>query len=67
MREIERPTPKGDEVLIKVFASSVVQADLFLVTGKPFIARLSSGLLRPKHKIPGIDSGWHRRKAVSTG
>jgi len=65
LREVERPGPKKDEVLIKVFASSVVQADLFLVTGKPFIARLSSGLLRPKHKIPGIDVAG-RVEAVGT-
>jgi len=55
LKEVERPTPKDDEVLVKVHAASVVWADLALVTGQPFMARLSSGLLEPKYRIPGID------------
>jgi NADPH:quinone reductase-like Zn-dependent oxidoreductase len=53
--EVAQPTPKGDEVLVRVHASSVNAGDLFLVRGKPFMLRLSSGLLRPKHTIPGGD------------
>jgi len=55
LKEVEKPTPKDNEVLIKIFASSICWADNALVRGKPFIARLSSGLLKPKHTIPGID------------
>ena len=55
LKEVEKPTPKDDEVLVKIYASSVCWADEALVRGKPFIARLSSGLLKPKHTIPGID------------
>ena len=55
LKEVEKPTPKDNEVLVKVHASSICWADNALVRGKPFIARLSSGLLKPKHKIPGID------------
>ena len=53
--EVEKPTPKDNEVLVKIYAASICWADNALVRGKPFIARLSSGLLKPKHTIPGID------------
>jgi NADPH:quinone reductase-like Zn-dependent oxidoreductase len=55
LKEVAKPVPKEDEVLVQVHASSVVQADLFLIKGEPFIARLSSGLRTPKYTIPGID------------
>ncbi len=53
--DVERPTIGSDEVLVGVHASSVNPADLFLVTGTPMLVRLSSGLRRPKHPIPGRD------------
>ena len=55
LKEVEEPTPEDNEVLIEIHAASVVYGDLALVTGKPFVARLSFGLLKPKYKIPGID------------
>ncbi|MCW4040369.1 MAG: NAD(P)-dependent alcohol dehydrogenase [Candidatus Bathyarchaeota archaeon] len=55
LKEVEKPTPKDNEVLVKVHASSICWADRALVRGKPFLARLSSGLLKPKHTVPGID------------
>jgi NADPH:quinone reductase-like Zn-dependent oxidoreductase len=55
LEELEEPAPKDDEVLVKVHAASVVYADLAAVRGKPLVVRLTTGLLRPKHKVPGID------------
>ncbi len=55
LKEIERPTPKDDEVLVKVYAVSVNAADLHLLRADPFLIRLSSGLLKPKNKILGSD------------
>ncbi len=53
-KEVEKPTPKDDEVLIKVHAASVNAAEGHLVRGKPFLVRLMGmGLLKPKHTIPG--------------
>ncbi len=54
-REVEKPTPKEDEVLVKVHAASVNYSEWAFVRGKPFISRLWSGLLKPKYKIPGAD------------
>jgi len=55
-KEVEKPAPKGDEVLIKVHAASVNAADWHILRGKPFLVRLMGfGLLRPKNKILGAD------------
>jgi NADPH:quinone reductase-like Zn-dependent oxidoreductase len=54
-REVEKPTPKDDEVLIKVQAASLNAFDWHLMRGRPFVARLSGGLFKPKHSILGED------------
>jgi NADPH:quinone reductase-like Zn-dependent oxidoreductase len=55
LKEVEKPSPKDNEVLVKICASSINDGDDSLVKGSPFIARLSSGLLKPKYTIPGGD------------
>ena len=56
LQEVEKPTPKKDQVLVKVQAASVSYSDWVYVRGKPFVARLmGSGLLKPKHMMLGAD------------
>src|SRR5437763_17194649 len=55
LEEVEKPTPKDDEVLVKVHAVSANAADLHLLRGDPFLFRLMSGLLKPKNTILGAD------------
>jgi NADPH:quinone reductase-like Zn-dependent oxidoreductase len=55
LREIERPTPKDEEVLIRVYASSVNYGDWGLLRGEPFFLRMAGGLLKPKIMILGGD------------
>ena len=55
LQEVERPTPKDNEVLVKVHAASVNSWDWDLLRGKPFVNRLLFGLLKPKTKILGCD------------
>ena len=50
--EVEKPTPKANEVLVKVVATAVNQADNHLLSG---MLRFSTGLLKPKHQILGSD------------
>jgi NADPH:quinone reductase-like Zn-dependent oxidoreductase len=54
LKEVEKPTPKDDEVLIKIYAASVNAADWHIVRGEPFLMRLMGyGLLKPNKTIPG--------------
>ncbi|MCL1599405.1 MAG: NAD(P)-dependent alcohol dehydrogenase [Actinomycetia bacterium] len=55
LRDIEEPAVGDDDVLVRVRAASVNPLDWHLVTGTPYIARLESGLRRPKRAIPGAD------------
>jgi NADPH:quinone reductase-like Zn-dependent oxidoreductase len=55
LAEVETPTPKDDEVLIKVQAASVNAADWRMLRAEPFLARLDVGLVRPRNKILGFD------------
>ena len=55
LREIEKPTAKDDEALVKVLAVSVNPADWHSMRAKPLFSRATLGLLRPKHKILGVD------------
>ena len=55
LEEVEKPTPKDDEILVKVYAASVNALDWHLLRADPFLARLNSGLLKPKHQILGAD------------
>jgi NADPH:quinone reductase-like Zn-dependent oxidoreductase len=54
LKEIEKPSPKDDEVLVKVHAVSINDWDFGLLEGD-FINRLLNGLLKPKRKILGSD------------
>jgi NADPH:quinone reductase-like Zn-dependent oxidoreductase len=55
LKEVEKPTPEDDEVLIKVHAASVNAADWHLLRADPFLIRLMAGLLKPKKTILGSD------------
>jgi NADPH:quinone reductase-like Zn-dependent oxidoreductase len=55
LKEVDKPVPKADEVLVKIHAASLTYSNLFLVSGKPFPLRLMFGLLKPKLRIPGSD------------
>ncbi|KAF5435453.1 NADPH:quinone reductase [Candidatus Methanophagaceae archaeon] len=55
LKEVEKPTPRDNEVLVKVHAASVNDWDWGLLRGTPFMNRLFFGLLKPKNKILGGD------------
>jgi NADPH:quinone reductase-like Zn-dependent oxidoreductase len=55
VKEVEKPTPKDNKILVKVYASSVNQGDAYVVRGEPLLFRPSYGLPGPKHTIPGGD------------
>jgi NADPH:quinone reductase-like Zn-dependent oxidoreductase len=54
-KEVEKPMPKPNEVLIKIIAVSINDWDWQLLLGKPFINRMINGLRAPKKQILGCD------------
>jgi NADPH:quinone reductase-like Zn-dependent oxidoreductase len=55
LREIEKPTPADDEVLVRVRAASVNPADWYGVVGRPWAGRVAMGLVKPKEARVGVD------------
>ena len=56
LKEVEKPVPLDNEVLIKVFATSVTIGDVKIRKADPFLVRFYFGLLRPKRpKMPGFE------------
>ncbi len=53
LREIEKPIPKDNEVLIKIHAATITTAETMMRTGHPLIGRLFMGLTKPKHAVSG--------------
>jgi len=53
LADVERPTPKEGEVLVKVHATTVNRTDMGFMRGAPFIVRFFSGVVRPKNRILG--------------
>ena len=53
--DVETPTPKDNEVLVKVHAASANPLDWHLMRAEPFLARLENGLLKPKNTKLGAD------------
>ena len=56
LKEVEKPVPKDDEVLVKVIAASVNAADWHMLTADIFLVRfMGGGVLKPKNNILGLD------------
>ncbi len=55
LKEVGKPAPKEDEVLVEVHAASINYVDWQVLKGDSFLMRLMNGLLKPKHKILGDD------------
>lgn len=56
LKEVEKPVPKDNEVLVNIQAASINYSDWALVRGKPFLVRLmTGGPLKPQYTILGKD------------
>jgi NADPH:quinone reductase-like Zn-dependent oxidoreductase len=58
LRDIDKPLPTGDEVLVRVHAAGVHRGDWHVMTGLPYLIRLvvpTLGLRRPKVPVLGMD------------
>ena len=55
VREVERPSPKHDEVLVRVRAASINRADLDYLGPRPGFLRYLIGVRAPRDPRMGID------------
>jgi NADPH:quinone reductase-like Zn-dependent oxidoreductase len=55
IENIEKPIPKDNEILVKVYATTVNRTDCAILTAQPFIMRFALGLFRPRKIILGTD------------
>ncbi len=53
--EVQKPTPRDDEVLIRIHATSLNLSDWEMLTGTPFYTRATWGLFKSRFKILGSD------------
>jgi len=53
LKEVEKPIPRDNEVLIKIHATTVNRTDCGFLRAKPFIVRFFSGLTKPRNTILG--------------
>lgn len=55
LREVEKPTPKNNEVRIRIYAAIVTPADCAFRKADPFMVRILYGLIKPKNNILGVE------------
>ena len=55
IKDVEKPVPNDDEVLIEVRAASVNPMDWHFMRGTPYIARIATGLRKPRDTRLGVD------------
>jgi len=55
LKEIETPIPRDNEVLVKVYATTVNRTDTATIRAKPFFARIFTGIFKPKKQTPGTE------------
>jgi NADPH:quinone reductase-like Zn-dependent oxidoreductase len=53
--DVAVPVPAADEVLVRVYATTVNRTDCANLTARPFIMRFIVGLVRPRRRTPGTD------------
>lgn len=53
LQEVNKPTPKEDEVLVKVHATTATAADSMMRKADPFISRFFLGFMRPRNAVTG--------------
>lgn len=55
LKEVEKPIPKDNEVLVRVHATTVNRTDCANLSARPFIMRFTLGLFKPRNPILGTE------------
>jgi NADPH:quinone reductase-like Zn-dependent oxidoreductase len=51
LKEVEKPTPKDNEVLIRIHATTVTPSDVLMRSGESVMGRIILGLRKPRNKF----------------
>lgn len=54
LEDVDKPVPRGDEVLVRVLGAAINPGDWYVMHGTPYVLRLTSGLRRPRNKVLGL-------------
>jgi len=54
-KEVDKPVPGDTELLIRIHASTVNRTDTAIMRAQPFIARMMTGVFKPKRQITGTE------------
>jgi NADPH:quinone reductase-like Zn-dependent oxidoreductase len=55
VKDVEKPTPKDNEILVKIYATTINRTDCAVTSGYPSVIRLFTGFPKPKQPIVGTD------------
>jgi NADPH:quinone reductase-like Zn-dependent oxidoreductase len=55
IQNVEKPTPKDNEVLVKIHATTISRTDMGVLLGAPFVFRFFTGLTKPRYQTTGTD------------
>lgn len=55
LQDVAKPTPKDNEILVRVYAATANRTDCHLLWGKPFFMQLLAGFPRPRLRTTGTD------------
>ncbi len=55
LKEVKKPIPKSNEILVKIFTVVVATEDPLVRKGKPYITRFFFGFIKPKNSIQGAE------------
>lgn len=55
IKDVEKPIPKDNQILIRVFATTVTSGDVRIRKADPALVRLFAGLIRPRRRIIGSE------------
>jgi NADPH:quinone reductase-like Zn-dependent oxidoreductase len=55
IENVEKPTPKDNEVLVKIHATTISRTDMGVLLGAPFVFRFFTGLTKPRYQTTGTD------------
>jgi len=55
LKEVAKPAPKDNEVLIRIYATTATPSDCANRKGDPLLSRVFTGLKRPKKPVLGVE------------